>query len=72
MMDFLKAFPFMSVEQYLWQYTCPQIEIMRADNTHIRHLSEKQIKMRKAVHIGGEYGYDTGSMTTDLGTPVFG
>ena len=68
MTDFLKAFPFISIEEYTWRLTVPQIELMKFDTTHIEHLSERQVKMRKGTHIGGEYGFDN---VNDLGGNIF-
>lgn len=46
MVDFLKSFPFISLEDYLWGYSIPMLRIMGIDNSHIRYLSEKQAKNR--------------------------
>lgn len=65
MIDFLKAFPFVTKEQYMWEWTVPQIKLASSDNTHVRYLSEKQAEMRKAKRYdGNEYN--------DLGIPIFG
>lgn len=68
MIDFLKAFPFVSKEEYMWEWTVPQIKLASADNTHVRYLSEKQAEMRKAKRYDGN---DLDALS-DLGVPIFG
>lgn len=65
MIDFLKAFPFVSKNEYLWEWTIPQVRIASADNTHVRYLSEKQASQRKAQL------HDGSSLRNDLGMTVF-
>lgn len=71
MVDFMKAFPSVSLDDYLWKLSVPMIKLMRFDNTHLEHLSEKEAKRRKAEregsHIGGEHGFD---MVNDLGQQI--
>lgn len=70
MMDFLKAYPSVSKEEYLWEWTVPQVELAAADNTHIEYLSEEQAKrerdLRTAVIVD-----DPMDLVNDLGVPVF-
>ncbi len=54
MVDFLKANPFVTMEDYKWNLSVPMIQIMAIDNTHINYLSEKQASMRNAVKINGD------------------
>ena len=68
MIDFLKAFPFVTKEEYLWKWTVPQIKLASADNTHVRYLTEKQAEMRKAKRFDGS----TDNSLNDLGVPIFG
>lgn len=68
MIDFLKAFPFVTKEEYMWKWTVPQIKLASADNTHVRYLSEKQAEMRKAKRYDGS---DLDALS-DLGVPIFG
>jgi hypothetical protein len=73
MADFLKAFPFVSMQQYLWEYTVPMIRIMSADASHTMYLSEKQAKEYtkwSAAHSGKTYDDPTKFMN-DLGLPIF-
>lgn len=65
MMDFLKAFPFVTKEEYMWKWTVPQVKLASADNTHVLYLSEKQAEAYKAKR------YDGGDLRNDLGITVF-
>jgi hypothetical protein len=65
MMDFLKNFPFVTREEYMWKWTVPQIKLASYDFTHVNYLTEKQAKMRKAKVIDG------GNLMNDLGMPIF-
>lgn len=49
MMEFLKHFPFITIEQYHWQLTIPQIRIMIADAPKEIFLSEKQAKQWEEI-----------------------
>lgn len=53
MMDFLKQFPFVSREEYLWEWTVPQVRLATLDNTHVVYLNDKQAKNMKSKHIDG-------------------
>ena len=65
MVDFLKANPFVSMEDYKWRLSFPMIKIMAMDNTHINYLSDKQIERRNSKVIGN------GAKLNDLGLPIF-
>lgn len=65
MVDFLKANPFISMEDYKWRLSVPMIKIMAMDNTHINYLSDKQIERRNSKVIGN------GTKLNDLGLPIF-
>ena len=65
MIDFLKAFPFVTKEEYMWKWTVPQIKLASADNTHVMYLSEKQAEMRKTKRHNGN------NLRNDLGITVF-
>lgn len=43
-MDFLKAYPFITMEQYLWELPIRMIRLMSYDATRVVYLSEKQAK----------------------------
>lgn len=64
MMDFLKNFPFVSKEEYMWEWTIPQIKLASSDSTRVKYLSDKEREMRKAKRIDGS------NLTNDLGIPI--
>ena len=70
MIDFLRANPYVSKEEYLWQWTIPQVKLASLDYSHVEHLSEEQAKAEKnrknAVHIDNVM-----DLVNDLGIPVF-
>lgn len=70
MIDFLKAHPQVTKDQYLWEWTVPQIKLALYDNTHVEYLSEEQAKIEKrrkyAIRVDNPM-----SLVNDLGLPVF-
>lgn len=66
MFDFLKAFPSVTINQYMWEMTVPQILLAQYDTTHIEYLSEEQAKMQKTKVINSAE-----DLINDLGFPVF-
>lgn len=40
MFDFLKTFPNVTMEQYMWKMTIPQIALAKYDTTHVVYLSK--------------------------------
>lgn len=66
MVDFLKAYPFVSMEDYKWKLSVPMIKLMCADNTRIHYLSDKEKERRKGRVIDGS----NGSLMNDLGIPI--
>ena len=70
MIDFLRANPYVSKEEYLWQWTIPQVKLASLDYSHVEHLSEEQAKAEKnrknAVRIDNVM-----DLVNDLGIPVF-
>lgn len=65
MVDFLKAYPFVTMEDYKWKLSVPMIKLMSFDNTRVHYLSEKQSARKKASIVDGR------DLTNDLGLPVF-
>ena len=65
MVDFLKANPFVTYEQYRWGLSVPMIRLMSVDNTRVHYLSEKEAKRKNAVVVN-----DANSLINDLGVPV--
>lgn len=51
MVDFLKANPFVTMEEYKWGLSVPMIHIMSRDNTRVNYLSEKQATKKNATKI---------------------
>ena len=69
MMDFLKTYPFITMEEYYWKYSMPMIRLMAYDATRIIYLSEKQAKKYNSM----EKVYDNpDNFINDVGLPVFG
>ena len=66
MVDFLKANPFVSMEDYKWGLSVPMIRLMSIDNSRVHYLTEKQAQNRKSKRIDGS------NITSDLGIPIFG
>lgn len=65
MVDFLKAYPFVSMEDYKWGLSVPMIRLMCADSTRVHYLSEKEQKMKNAIVIN-----DAESLMNDLGFSI--
>lgn len=66
MMDFLRANPFVTMEEYKWKLSIPMIRLMSVDFTHIKYLSEKEQMMQGATVINSAE-----DLFNDLGAPVF-
>lgn len=66
MADFLKAHPFITLEDYMWNMNPCLIKLMAIDNTRVHYLSEKEKERRKSKFIDGS------NLISDLGVPVFG
>lgn len=66
MIDFLKANPYMTKDEYMWEWTLPQINLASMDFTHTVYLSEKQAKKVKAKKYD-----DPKEFMNDLGLPIF-
>lgn len=67
MVDFLKANPFVSMDDYIWKLNPRMIRIMCIDNTRIHYLSENEAEMKGAV----EFNKENASQFSDLGIPIF-
>lgn len=64
MVDFLKQFPFVSINDYKWELSVPMIKIMTSDNSRVNYLSDEQADMRTARKI------DMLNTKNDLGIPL--
>lgn len=65
MVDFLKANPYVSMEDYKWKLSVPMIRLMSMDNTRVNYLSEKQVKQKNATKIDS-----VEDLMNDLGMPI--
>lgn len=67
MVDFLRQNPYVTREEYLWEWTIPQIRLASYDFTHVRYLSDKEAEKQKK-----EKMYDNPEdFVNDLGIPIF-
>lgn len=53
MIDFLKAYPNVTRDEYMWEWTIPQIQLALYDNTHIVCLPDRK-RQRKGRKGGGK------------------
>lgn len=67
MVDFLKQNPYVTRDEYMWDWSVPQIKLASYDFTHVRYLSEEEAKMRNAKVCD----LDDGNIKNDLGIPIF-
>lgn len=72
MIDFLKAHPSVSKDEYLWGWTVPQIHLAMCDNTHIEYLTEEQAKIEKMRRLAVKVKGEDDAILNDLGVPIFG
>ena len=64
MMDFLKAYPSVTKDEYMWSWSVPQIKLAAFDFSHVVYLTDKQKEKRKAKTIDINH-------ISDLGIPIF-
>ena len=67
MVDFLKANPSITMEEYKWKLSIPMIRLMSSDFTHVKYLSDEEIAKRDARYITSPE-----QLLNDLNIPVFG
>lgn len=70
MVDFLKACPFVTMEDYRWKLSVPMIRLMMMDNTHVNYLTEKQVAKRKGDAIDIEALAEQHSLVNDFGGTI--
>lgn len=70
MMDFLKTFPGITRNEYMWEWTIPQIKLASLDNTHTECLSEEQARLEKQKHDSQVYE-GVAAFVNDLGMKIF-
>lgn len=66
MVDFLRENPYVTKEEYLWEWTVPQIRLASYDFTHVIYLDDEQVKMRNGKKLTED------GITSDFGMPIFG
>lgn len=66
MVDFLKQNPYVTREEYMWEWTIPQIRLASYDFTHVRYLTEEEAKKKNEVTYD-----DPQEFLNDLGIPIF-
>ena len=64
MMDFLKAYPSVTKDEYMWSWSVPQIKLAAFDFSHVIYLTDKQKEKRKAKKVDIKH-------ISDLGIPIF-
>lgn len=66
MVDFLKNNPYVTREEYMWEWTIPQIRLASYDFTHVNYLSDEEVSNKNARR------YDSpDDLAKDLGIPIF-
>lgn len=70
MIDFLRANPYITKDEYLWEWTVPQIRLATFDYTHIEYLSEDEAKEAKKASKVKSYDNPM-DLVNDLGIPIF-
>lgn len=53
-MDFLKSYPNVTRDEYMWKWSVPQIKLAMYDNTHIEYIKDKNKKRDKKDKQKGE------------------
>lgn len=66
MIDFIKNNQTVTIEQYKWELTIPQIKIASHDFTHVEYISEKKAKSNQVRSYDNPY-----DLMNDLGIPIF-
>lgn len=69
MIDFLRANPWCSREEYMWEMTIPQIRLASIDFSHVEYLSEKTKSNRRKEKPVINSGDDLKNLN-DLGIPI--
>ena len=68
MVDFLKANPYVTMDDYLWKLNPSLIKLMSMDNTRVNYLSEKAAKKKKGKVFDGS---NLDALKNDLGVVIF-
>lgn len=65
MIDFLKTNPYVTKDQYMWEWTIPQIKLASFDFSHVVYLPEKDNTNENVTVINSAE-----DLMNDLGVPV--
>ena len=68
MVDFLKANPYVTMDDYLWKLNPCLMKLMAMDNTRVHYLSEKAAKKKKGKVFDGS---NLDVLKNDLGVAIF-
>lgn len=71
MIDFLKTNPYITREEYMWQWTIPQISLAAYDFTHVRYISEKESKRHNKRPVSSRKYDNPKDFVNDLNIPIF-
>lgn len=71
MVDFLRANPWCSQEEYKWGMSVPQVRLASMDFSHVEYLTEREKKLAKHKPKGRNLIGSAPSMASDLGIPIF-
>lgn len=70
MVDFLRANPWCSQEEYKWQMTVPQVRLASMDFSHVEYLTEKEKKSGRYKKKGNNL-FLGDPTTNEFGVPIF-
>lgn len=65
MVDFLKANPFCTIEEYMWGLSSAMIQIMSMDYSHVNYLTDKESKVNAGKDL------DDKSFANEYKVPIF-
>lgn len=63
MTDFLKAMPSVTREEYMWEWTIPQIKLAMYDYTHVEYHTDEETKKEEVQQSVTDF-------VNDLGIPI--
>lgn len=73
-MDFLKSHPNVTRDEYMWEWTVPQILLASFDSTHLVYLKDRRRRGGRGRHgrVSPQRKYDgPEAFVNDLGLPIF-
>lgn len=70
MIDFLRANPYITKEEYLWEWTIPQIRLATFDFTHIKYHHRTEELKKKPGKINEKKYDNPQDLIRDLNIPV--